>query len=125
MVSCTDGAGERRQLRESRVPRTARFFLSLGNVFLSLVLGAAALAFSLFFFPEATLQLYKWARTLGETLLSGVWPAHYEPVLRALADERLIVYMGFVLATRSIVGLLLLLGSRWIAGKPAHEEFPI
>jgi hypothetical protein len=99
--------------------------LSIGNVFFSLVLGAVALAFSLRFFPEATLQLYKWARTLGETLLSGAWPAHYEPVLHALADEHLIVYMGFVLATRSIVGVLLLFGSRWIAGKPAHEQFPI
>jgi len=107
------------------VPRTARFFLSLGNVLFSLVLGAVALAFSLFFFPAATLQLYKWARTVGETLLSGAWPAHYDPVLRALTDERLIVYMGFVLATRILVGLLFLLGSRWIGGKPAREEFPI
>jgi len=46
-------------------------------------------------------------------------------VLRALTDERLIVYMGFVLATRILVGLLFLLGSRWIGGKPAREEFPI
>ena len=107
------------------MPRTARFFLSLGDVCFSLVLGAVALALSLFFFPEATLQLYKWARTVGETLLSGVWPARYDPVLRALADERLIVYMGFVLATRIVVGLLLLFGSRWIGGKPAREEFPI
>ena len=111
--------------RESSVPRTARFLLSLGNVLFSLVLGAVGLAFSLFFFPEATLQLYKWARAVGETLLSGVWPAHYDPVLRALADERLIVYMGFVLATRIIVGLLFLLGSRWIGGKPTREEFPV
>jgi len=107
------------------VPRTARFLLSLGNVFFSLVLGAVALAFSLFFFPAATLQLYKWARAVGETLLSGAWPAQYEPALRALADERLIVYMGFVLATRITVGLLVLIGSKWIGAKPTREEFPI
>jgi hypothetical protein len=99
--------------------------LSLGNVFFSLVLGAVALAFSLFFFPAATLQLYKWARAVGETLLSGAWPAQYEPALRALADERLIVYMGFVLATRIAVGLLVLIGSKWIGAKPTREEFPI
>jgi hypothetical protein len=107
------------------VPRTARFLLSLGNVFFSLVLGAVALAFSLFFFPAATLQLYKGARAVGEAVLSGAWPAQYEPVLRALADERLVVYMGFVLAARIAVGLLFLFGSKWIGAKPAHEDFPL
>ena len=107
------------------MPRTARFLLSLGNVFFSLVLGAIALAFSLFFFPAATLQLYKGARAVGEAVLSGAWPAQYEPALRALADERLVVYMGFVLAARIAVGLLFLLGSKWIGAKPAHEEFPL
>ena len=107
------------------MPRTARFLLSLGNVFFSLVLGAVALAFSLFFFPAATLQLYKGARAVGEAVLSGAWPAQYEPVLRALADERLVVYMGFVLAARIAVGLLFLLGSKWIGAKPAHEDFPL
>jgi hypothetical protein len=108
------------------VPTTARFFLSLGNVFFSLILGAVALAFALFFFPDATLQLYKWARSVGETLLSGTWPTRYERVLRALADERLIVYMGFVLATRLIVGLLILLGSKWIGvRKPQQGELPM
>jgi hypothetical protein len=107
------------------VHRTARFLLSLANVFFSLVLGTIALGFSLLLFPEATLQLYKWARVVGESLLSGTWPAHYEPVLRALSDEHLIVYMGFVLATRGVVGLFFLLGARFIGGKTAHEEFPI
>ena len=107
------------------MPRTARFLLSLGNVFFSLVLGAIALAFSLFFFPAATLQLYKGARAVGEAVLSGAWPAQYEPALRALADERLVVYMGFVLAARIAVGLLFLFGSKWIGAKPAHEDFPL
>ena len=107
------------------MPRTARFLLSLGNVFFSLVLGAVALAFSLFFFPAATLQLYKGARAVGEAVLSGAWPAQYEPALRALADERLVVYMGFVLAARIGVGLLILLGSKWLGAKPAREEFPL
>jgi hypothetical protein len=105
---------------------TARFFLSVGNVFFSLILGAVALAFALFFFPDATLQLYKWARSVGETLLSGTWPPHYERVLRALADERLIVYMGFVLATRVIVGLAIMIGAWWFGGrKPQQGELPI
>ena len=107
------------------MPRTARFLLSIGNVFFSLVLGIVALAFSLVFFPAATLHLYKGARAIGEAVLSGTWLAQYEPVLRALADERLIVYMGFVLAGRIAVGLLVLLGSKWMGGEPAREEFPL
>ena len=51
-------------------------------------------------FPDWTLQLFKWAGSIRESLISGIWPARYEVVLRALVDERQIVYMGFVLATR-------------------------
>ena len=44
-------------------------------------------------------------------------PARYEVVVRALVDERQIVYMGFVIATRIIVGLLLLPVYKRIDGK--------
>jgi hypothetical protein len=33
--------------------------------------------------------------------------------------------MGFVLAARIAVGLLILIGSKWIGTKPAREEFPL
>ena len=87
----------------------ARFFLSLGNVFFSLILGAVALGFFWFYFPDWTLQLFRWAGSIRESLISGNWPARYEVVLRALVDERQIVYMGFVLATRIIVGIVIAL----------------
>ena len=104
---------------------TARFFLSLGNVFFSLLLGAVALGFFWLYFPDVTLQLFKWAGTLREGLLSSAWSARYEVALRLFVDERQIVYMGFVLATRIVVGLLILLGSRWIGGNKSEQEFPI
>ena len=103
---------------------TTRFFLSLGNVFFSLILGAVALGFFWFYFPDWTLQLFKGAGTIRESLISGTWPARYEVVLRALVDERQIVYMGFVLATRIIVGVLIVLAYKLIGRKP-EEEFPI
>jgi hypothetical protein len=102
----------------------ARFFLSLGNVFFSLILGALALGFFWFRFPDWTLQLFKWAGSIRESLISGTWPAQYEVVLRALVDERQIVYMGFVLATRILVGLLILLVAK-LFGRGRQEEFPI
>jgi len=103
---------------------STRFFLSLGNVFFSLILGAVALGFGLFYFPDATLQLFKWAGFVREALLSGNWPARYEVVLRALVDERQIVYMGFVLASRILVGLLILLGYK-LSGASHEPEFPV
>jgi hypothetical protein len=106
------------------VHRTTHFFLSLGNVFFSLILGAVALGFFWFYFPDWTLQLFKWAGSIREGLISGTWPARYEVVLRALVDERQIVYMGFVLATRIVVGILIVLGYKMI-GRRAEPEFPI
>ena len=102
----------------------ARFFLSLGNVFFSLFLGAVGLGFFWFYFPDWTLQLFKWAGSIRESLISGTWPARYEVVLRALVDERQIVYMGFVLATRIIVGIMIVMGYRLLGRKHEHE-FPI
>jgi hypothetical protein len=106
------------------VNRTTHFFLSLGNVFFSLILGAVALGFFWFYFPEATLQLFRWASSVRESMVSGTWPARYEVVIRALVDERQIVYMGFVLATRIAVGVLIMLVSKMF-GRRSPEEFPI
>lgn len=103
---------------------STRFFLSLGNVFFSLILGAVALGFGLFYFPDATLQLFKWAGSIRETLISGNWPARYEVVLRALVDERQIVYMGFVLAARILVGLLIMLVYK-LTGRGPEPEYPV
>lgn len=103
--------------------RTTHFFLSLGNVFFSLILGAVALGFFWFYFPDATLQLFRWAGSVRESVISGNWPARYEVVLRALVDERQIVYMGFVLATRILVGIIIMLAYKMF-GRHEHE-FPI
>jgi hypothetical protein len=57
----------------------ARFLLSLGSVFVSLVLGAIALALFWYYFPDTTLQLFKWAGSVRERLLSGAWAARPAP----------------------------------------------
>ncbi len=103
---------------------TARFFLSLGNVFFSLLLGALAFGFFWVYFPDLTLQLFKWAGTLRESLISSAWSSRYEVALRLFVDERQIVYMGFVLATRIIVGLIIALASKFLGGK-TEREFPV
>ncbi len=86
---------------------SARYFLSLGNVAFSLILGALALAFCWIYFPEFTLNLFKYASQLREWLFSQGMSAKYEVMVRALVDDRQIVYMGFVLFSRFIVGLFI------------------
>ena len=103
---------------------TTRFFLSLGNVFFSLILGAVALGFFWFYFPDWTLTLFRWAGSIREGIVSGNWPARYEVVIRALVDERQIVYMGFVLATRVIVGVIIVLTYKLIGRRP-EPEYPL
>jgi len=100
----------------------ARYFLPLGNVAASLVLGAVAFGVFWYYFPDATLLLFKWAGSIREAVVGGYLPARYEVVVRALVDERQIVYMGFVIATRIVVGLLLLPVYKRIDRK-SHEEF--
>jgi hypothetical protein len=100
---------------------TARYFLPLGNVAASLVLGAVVFGVFWYYFPDATLVLFKWAGSVREAAVGGYMPSRYEVVVRALVDERQIVYMGFVIATRIIVGLLLLPVYKWIDGKSEEE----
>jgi len=102
-----------------------RFILSLGNVFFSLILGAVALGFFWYYDEETTLQLFRWASSFRERFLLGHFPARYEVIIRALVEERQIVYMGFVLLTRFIVGLLFMLVARFVVGSKPQHELPI
>lgn len=106
------------------MPRTTHFFLSLANVFFSLILGAVALGIFWYYFPDSTLQLFRWAGALRESIVSGNWPARYEIIIRALVDERQIVYMGFVLATRIIVGIVIMIVYK-LLGRRAQPDLPI
>src|SRR5882672_3593511 len=67
---------------------TSRYFLPLGNVAASLFLGALAFGVFWYYFPDATLQLFKWAGSIREAVVGGYLPARYEVVVRALVDER-------------------------------------
>ena len=113
-----------RQSQGAQREGIAPYFLPLGNV-LSLWFSAPSrFGFFWYYFPDATLQLFKWAGSIRETAVGAVLAARYEVVVRALVDERQIVYMGFVIATRIVVGLLLLPVYKRIDRK-TQEELPI
>ncbi len=99
---------------------SARYFLSLGNVFFSLILGALALAVCWYYLPEFTLSLFKYAGSLREWIFNQGMSAKYEIMLRALVDDRQVVYMGFVLFSRFMVSLLLGF-MYWLFGTPPQD----
>jgi hypothetical protein len=101
-----------------------RFLLSLGNVFSSLIIGALALGIVWINFPNLALQLFRWAAVIRDWVVLANWPPQYEVALRFFVDERQIVYLGFVLASRIIVGLVILLVS-WMLGRKPEPEYPI
>lgn len=101
-----------------------RFLLSLGNVFSSLIIGALALAVVWIYIPGLALQLFRWAASVRDWVILANWPPQYEVALRFFVDERQIVYLGFVLASRIVVGLLIIFVSKMM-GRKAVSEYPI
>lgn len=95
-----------------------RFLLSLGNVFSSLILGALALAIVWIYIPNLALRLFRWAATVRDWVVLANWPPQYEVALRFFVDERQIVYVGFVLASRIAMGLLFILFAKALGRKP-------
>jgi hypothetical protein len=91
---------------------STRFFLSLGNVALSLVLGVAALILTAIFFPNFTLGLTKGASVIKERIVTLSGNPHYELLARNVLHESSILLMGFTLFSRVIVGLLITLVHR-------------
>jgi hypothetical protein len=101
-----------------------RFLLSLGNVFSSLIIGALALAVVWIYIPDLALRLFRWAASVRDWVVLANWPPQYEVALRFFVDERQIVYVGFVLASRIVVGLLIIFIARAMGRKP-QPEYPI
>jgi len=99
----------------------ARFLVPLLSVALCLIVGAVALGLFWSHFPDTTLRLFRGAGAIREAIFAGNWPTRYEAVSRGLLDERLIVYMGFVIVARIAFGILLLPVYRRFDRKPQSE----
>ena len=93
----------------------ARYFLSLGNVAISLVVGLAALAATAIYNEALLLQLLKYAASVRDWLVSfNGWPKA-EIVARLVLHESSILLMFYTIATRAVLGLFALI-IRWIVG---------
>ena len=99
---------------------TTRYFLSLGNVAVSLILGVIALIACYALYPNLTLSLFKGAQGIKEWIVSLTGNPQYEIIGRTVLHESSIVLMGFTLLSRIVVGAVIALGSRIIHGRDYH-----
>ena len=96
-------------------PFTTRYFLSLGNVAFSLVLGVMALVLTFAFFPSFTLSLMRGAAGIKEQIVSMTGNPQYEIIARTVLHESSILLMGFTLLARILVGLVVTMFARMTA----------
>jgi hypothetical protein len=103
---------------------TASYLWSLGNVFLSLVLGVAALAFCVIFFENFTLEILIGASHLRDWLVSQSASPKMEIIARLVLHESSILLVGFTIARRVVLGALIMafgwLLSAWSDVGDAH-----
>ena len=97
---------------------TTRYFLSLGNVASSLVLGSLGIGFVWYYSPELFNSLLDGANSLKSWIASWpFWSARAKSFINLLLHESSILLVGFTLLTRIIVGLFITLFFKWRSGR--------
>lgn len=83
-----------------------RIFLSAGNIFLSLVVGALLMALVAIYSPETLSELLAWARGFKALITGTGLAAKYNIWLELLLEERQLLFMGFTVVSRILLGLV-------------------
>lgn len=95
---------------------TARYFLSLGNVAFSMVLGVLALAACAIYNEQLLLVMLKQASSVREWIVSFSGSPKMEIIARFVLHESSILLMFFTLMSRIVVGILIALVSSLFGG---------
>ncbi len=83
-----------------------RVFLATTNIFVSLIFGALAMGVVWYVWPETMQNMFHAANGVKAWLVSlGIEPK-YNNFIWFLIEERQLVFMGFVIATRILFALL-------------------
>jgi hypothetical protein len=85
-----------------------RIFLSIGNIVLSLILGAVLIAVVAINSPETLSSSLRWAHSVKEVITGTSLDPKYNVWIEFLLDDRQIVFMGFVVLARILLALLAL-----------------
>jgi hypothetical protein len=83
-----------------------RLLLGTSTIFLSLILGAFALAFVGYNWPETLSQMLGWARDLKSVITSSGIDPRYNIWVELLLEERQLLFMFFTIAARIVLALL-------------------
>jgi len=94
-----------------RVERTeggvmVRVVLATSNIFISLVLGALAMGAVWYLEPEIMQSFFQQANGVKAWIVNRGLAAKYNNFLWFLIEDRQLVYMGFVMATRIALAIL-------------------
>ena len=83
-----------------------RLLMSTGNVFLSLVLGAVAIAMVGIHYPEMLSVMLGWARELKLFLTGLGLDPRYNIWVELLLEERQLLFMGFTIVARILLSVI-------------------
>ena len=85
-----------------------RIFLSAGNILLSLILGALLMALVAVYSPETLSVLLAGARSFKSLITGTGLDARYNIWLELLLEERQLLFMGFTIFARILIGIVAL-----------------
>jgi hypothetical protein len=83
-----------------------RVLLSTGNIIVSLLLGAVALAFVGIHYPETLDQIISLATSAKSYIVNTNLPPKYNVWVRLLLEEKQLVFMFFTIVTRIVLAIL-------------------
>ena len=83
-----------------------RIMLSAGNILMSLILGALLMALVAIYSPQTLSDLLVWARSFKDLITGTGLDAKYNIWLQLLLEERQLLFMGFTVVARIILGIL-------------------
>jgi hypothetical protein len=83
-----------------------RVFFSIGNIVLSLILGALLMALVGVHSPETLSSLLRWSHSVKEIITGTSLDPKYNVWIEFLLDDRQLVFMFFVVLARVILALI-------------------
>jgi hypothetical protein len=83
-----------------------RALFSVGNIVLSLILGAVLLVFVGLHWPEALSASLRWAHEVKEIITGTPLDPNYSVCIEFQLDDRQLVFMFFIVQARILVALI-------------------
>jgi hypothetical protein len=100
-----------------------RIFLSAGNILLSLIVGALMMALVAVYSPETLSLLLAWARSFKSLITGTGLDARYNIWLELLLEERQLLFMGFTIFARILIGIAMLPFARMRSRSAPQRHF--